>query len=118
MEYDCYLRNVQEIPADGKTPYERRFGESFKGPNNPFGAQVEYLPNSERDKARIHQFGKKVLQGIFIGYALIAGGLWKGDILIADIEELEKLDASEIYPRRLNAKEIRIPRKTENSYFL
>ena len=36
--------------------------------------------------------------------ALIAGGFWKGDILIADIEELEIMDASEIYPRRINAK--------------
>ena len=61
----------------------------FKGPIIPFGATVESLPNSERDKARIHQFGKKVLPGIFIGYALIAGGIWKGDILIANIEELE-----------------------------
>ena len=36
---------------------------------------------------------------------MIAGRIWKGDILITDIEELEELDASEIYPRRLNAKE-------------
>ena len=43
---------------------------------------------------------------IFLGHALIAGIIWKGDILIADIEESEKLDASEIYPRRLNAKEV------------
>ena len=42
---------------------------------------------------------------------MIAGGIWKGDILIADIEELEKLDASEIYPRRLNAKEVLISHK-------
>ena len=106
LECFCYLRNVQDLLADGKTPYERRVGESFKRPINPFGALVEYLPNSEKDKARIHQFGKKVLPGIFLGYALIAGGIWKGDILIADIKELEKLDASEIYPRRLNAKEV------------
>ena len=33
------------------------------------------------------------------------GGLWKGDILFADIEELENLDASEIHARMLNAKE-------------
>ena len=33
-------------------------------------------------------------------------GIWKGQILVADIEELEKLDASEIYPRRINAKEV------------
>ena len=29
----------------------------------------------------------------------------QGDILIADLEELEKLNASEIYARRINAKE-------------
>ena len=39
-----------------------------------------------------------------------------GYILIAEIEELEKLDASEIYPRRLNAKEVLISKK--NGEFL
>ena len=73
MECYCYLRIVQDLLADGKTPYGRRFGESCKGPIIPFGALVEYLTNSERDKARIHQFGEKVLPGFFIGYALIAG---------------------------------------------
>ena len=29
--------------------------------------------------------------------------IWKGDIIFADIEELEKMDASEIYAKRLNA---------------
>ena len=77
----------------------------------PFGALVEYLPNYEREKARIHQFGQKVIPGIFLGYALIAGGIWKGDILTTDIEELERLDVSEIYPRRLNAKEVLITHK-------
>ena len=52
LECCCYLRNVQDLLADGKTPYERRFGESFKGPIIPFGAAVEYLPNSERDKSK------------------------------------------------------------------
>ena len=31
MECYCYLRNVQDLLADGKTPYERRFGEPCKG---------------------------------------------------------------------------------------
>ena len=39
------------------------------------------------------------------------GGIWKGDILIADIEELKNLDASEIYPRIINAKELLITKK-------
>ena len=85
--------------ADGKTRYERRFGEPFKGPIIPFGALVEYHPIATRDQARLHQFGKKILPAIFLGYALIVAGLWKGDILIADLEVLENMDASEIYPR-------------------
>ena len=42
---------------------------------------------------------------------MIAGGIWKGHIQIADTEELEKLDASEVYTRRLNAKEVLITHK-------
>ena len=60
LEWCCYLRNVKDLFADGKIPYERRFGESIKGPIIPFGASVEDLPTSERDRARIQQFGKRV----------------------------------------------------------
>ena len=71
-----------------------------------FGAMVDHHPISTPDQSRLHQFGKKVLPMIFLGYALIGCGIWKVDILIADIEELEKVDASEIYPRRINAEEL------------
>ena len=37
--------------------------------------------------------------------------------MIADIEELEKMDASEIYPRRINAKEVLIPQRGEEIIF-
>ena len=37
MECFTYLRNVQDLLSDVKTPYERRFGEPFKGPVIPFG---------------------------------------------------------------------------------
>ena len=97
--------------SDGKTPYERRFGQPFKGPIIPFGSLVEYHPITVKDQSRIHQFGKKVLPGLFLGYALYAVRIWKGDILVADIEELETMDASEIYSKRLNAKEVIFPKE-------
>ena len=78
-----YLRNVTDLLCDGKTPYERRFGQPFKGPINHLVhwlSIILLLP-------RIHQFGKKVLPGLFLGYALYAGGIRKGEIVIADIEE-------------------------------
>ena len=100
MECCTYLRNVTDLLSDGKTPYERRFGQPFKGPIIPFGSLVEDHPITAKDQTRIHQFGKKVLPGLFLGYALHAGGIWKGDVLIADLEELETMDASEIYSKK------------------
>ena len=38
-------------------------------------------------------------------------GIWKGDVLVADLEELETMDASEIYSKRLNAKEVKFPKQ-------
>ena len=70
-----------------KLPVTDGLGEPLKGPKILVGAVVEYHPISTRDHSRIHQFGKKVLPGIFLGYALIAGRIWEGDIMIADIEE-------------------------------
>ena len=40
----------------------------------------------------------------------------KCDKLVADIEELETMDASEIYSKRLNAKEVIFPK--ENGKFI
>ena len=105
MECKTYLRNVTDLLSDGKTPYERRFGQPFR-PIIPFGSLVEYHLITAKDQSRIHQFGKKVLPGLFLGYALYAGEIRKGGILVADIEELETMDASEIYSKRINAKEV------------
>ena len=99
--------------SDGKTPIKRRFGQPIRGPIIPFGSLVKYHPITAKDQSRIHQFRKKVLLGLFFGYALYAGGIWKGDVLIADFEELETTDASEIYSKRLNAKEVIFPKQRE-----
>ena len=114
MECCCYLRTIQDKLSDGKTPYERRFGMPFDGPVIPFGAMVECHPISAKDPSRLHQFGPKVLPGKFLEYALHVGGIWKGDIVVADIEELEEMDASELYAKRLNAKEVLTPQRSGN----
>ena len=72
MECYCYLRNIQDLLSDGRTPYERRFGMVLNGPVMPFGAMDEYHPISAKDISRLHQLGPKVLPGIFFGKALHA----------------------------------------------
>ena len=81
IECYCYLRNRQDPLSDGKTLFERRFGEQFNGPVIPFGSMVEYHPISRQDLLRQHKCGPKVLPGKFLGYVLNAGEIWKGDIL-------------------------------------
>ena len=117
MECSSYLRNIQDLLSDGKTPYERRFREPFRGPIIPFGSLVEYYPISAKDQSRIHQFGPKVLPRKFLRHAMHARGIWKGDILAADIEDLEQMDASEIHARRLNGKEVLTPMNGEKFLF-
>ena len=117
MECWCYLRNVQDLLTDGKTLHERRFGEPFKDPVIPLATMTECYPISARDQSRFHQFGKKILSEVFLGYASIAGGIWKGDVLIADIEELENMEVSEVYLRRINTKEVLTSQKEEEFVF-
>ena len=45
------LLSAQDLVAEGKTPYERRFEKPFKGPIIPYGAMVEY-----------HMFHRKISQ--------------------------------------------------------
>ena len=62
-------------------------------------------------------FLKKVLLGLFLGYALYAERFWKGDVLVAYLEELETVDASEIYSKRFNSKEVIFPKEKRRIYF-
>ena len=118
MEWYTYLRNVINQLSDGKTPYERRLGQPFQGPIIPFGSLVEFHPITAKDQSRIHQFGKKVFPGLFLGHALYAGGIWKGDVLVADFEELETMDASETYSKeRPNANEVIFPQERGEFFF-
>ena len=100
----------------GRRPMKDVLGSHFEGPIIPFGSLVEYHPITAKDQSRIHQFGKKVLPGLLLGYALYAGGIWKGDVLVADLQELETVDASEIYSQRLNAKEVIFSQKGEFTF--
>ena len=98
-------------------PIWETFWRTIWRTNHSVWFMVEHYLASAKDPSRIHQFGKKVLLGLFFGYALYTGGIWKGDVLIADLEELETMDASEIYSKRLNAKEVIFHKQGESIYF-
>ena len=62
---------------------------------------IRYLQKMRRGS---HHFGKKVLSGIVMAYALFAGGIWKVDILAGDVQEEQNLDASETLVKGVDEK--------------
>jgi hypothetical protein len=55
----------------------------------------------------LHQFGSKVLSGIFVGYDQQAGGGWSGDLLVVDWDQVEIAEHfNDIYIKRFKAAEV------------
>ena len=105
----CYLMK--------RRPMRDVFGKPFKGPIIPLGSLVEYHPITAKDQSRIHQFGKKVLPGLFFGYVLYAGGTWKDDVLVADLEELERWTHRTSTQKDSMRKKWYFPKKKDNFIF-
>ena len=81
---ELFLRNAIVICEMSKTFWQmgklRMKGDSENHSEDQeflLVALVEYHSISVRDQSRHPQFGKNVLPGIFLGYALIAGRIWK-----------------------------------------
>ena len=108
----CYLRSIQDLLSDGKTPYERQFGVPKKGPIIPSGSDGRVSPCVCWGLgSRLHQFGPKVLPSKFLGCALHAGGNperrhWWSQTL----KNWNRWTHQNSTPRRLNAKEVLTPR--------
>ena len=66
MECYCYLRNNQDLLADGKTPLERKFGESFKGSIIPFGALWFFSQTPRETKREFINSKRKYCQESFL----------------------------------------------------
>ena len=64
MECYTYLRNVTDLLSDGKTPYERHFGQPFKGSVILLGSLVEYYPITAKDQSPNPSFWKEGLTWI------------------------------------------------------
>ena len=117
MEWYDFLRNVQDLLAEVQTPYERLFSSPFEGPTIHFRAEVKFHPFPSKDQCRVHQFGKKVLPGICMGYTWNAGGSWTGDLFTADTKDSKTMPASEITVIRFKSKEVAVPKRNDEFVF-
>ena len=93
-QHFCTSLNITDKDENGQTPWTRRFGEDnpFMGLEIPFGAAIYFKPPKPLQK-RLPKLAPGGVPGVFLGYKLAAGGVWKGDYLCAMLDDFRRLGA-------------------------
>ena len=112
MECHTYLRNVTDLLSDGKTPYEIRFGQPFKGPAVPFGSFGWVSPYNWEGSINL----KESLTWIVPRMCIVRGEFGRVRTGRRHWGVLETMDASEIYSKNSMQKEVICPK--ENGKFV
>ena len=102
----CHGLNIRKN-VNGMSPWHRRCGQPWPDKDNfAFGQQVHFrkpLPYKQAEK-----FAPRGSQGVFVGWFLLPGGVYKGDMLIVDLDELANSPPGAA-PRVYRVKEVRVP---------
>ena len=87
----CYraLHNFVDVWKLDKTHYELRFNAKFKGQLIPFGSKVYYMPTAKHEDDKRPKLGPRFVPGIFVGYKLYPGGIWREEYLVFDFEAFQ-----------------------------
>ena len=117
MECYCYLRNIQDLSSVGRHHVKGGSEYHLNGPVIPFGATVDYHHISAKDQSRLHQFGSKVLPGIFFCNVLYAGGFRKGDMWSQTLRNWRRWTHQNSTPEGSMKKEVLTPHKKWKIHF-
>ena len=72
-------------PYKRRSPWYRKYGETFKGMVIPPGCGVFFTPAPT--KYENSKVGPTLQYGIFMGYEMQPGGIWSGRYLVCDIDD-------------------------------
>ena len=84
-----HSRNIASVGGE-PSPWEKRHGSAVGGPAIPFGVRVNFKP-SPISKAYRSKFQPDMQTGVFLGYTLLPGGVWKGDFRVAALDDFAGL---------------------------
>ena len=105
VECHTYLRNIQDLLIDGEDSIRKAFWRIFSWDQSfrlvDWLSITLFLRKTSQESINLE---RKSYLDCSSDTLCTRGGIWKGDVLAADLEELETMDASEIYSKRLNGK--------------
>ena len=101
VECKTNLRNVQDLLSDGKTQCERRFVETFlKDQSIRLVHWLSITLSLRKTNQESTNLERKSYLDCSLDTLCTREGIWKGDVLVADIVELKTMDASAIYSKK------------------
>ena len=86
-KHSCMAHNIAE-DYEVDSPWKIMTGKRWKGPQIPFGARVDYWTGPKRRVKPAARFDPSTLPGVFLGYPLHPGLVWRGDFLVAPLKEI------------------------------
>ena len=110
----CFATNT--AIENGESSWQLRHGKGhFSGLRLPFGCLVDFKPSAVKPGKRGRQvphpkFAPVAEPGVFMGYHILPGGRWRGDYLVATLQEFNVAIAN---PGRGGKHKIRIQRVKE-----
>jgi hypothetical protein len=83
----CFSQNV--AMREGNSAWNRRHKKGhFKGNLVPFGSLVDFKPSPVYlQKHPLCKFSPRALPGVFLGYYLHPGGIWRGEYIVAALDD-------------------------------
>ena len=113
----CMLRNVHDILPDGRTAYEKRFNETFRGTIIPFGSAITYRPANPDIIAQMAKMGQKTREALFMGYEQHHGGGYTDRVWILDALKLTNAETTdEVSSDRVAEAEITVVKDEQGNY--
>ena len=111
MECYTYLRNVQDLVSDGKTPYERRFGKPFKDQSFRLVHWLSITLFLRKTSQESINLERKTYLDCSLDTLCTRVDFGRVTCWLQTLKSWKPMDASEIYSKRLNGKEVIFPKE-------
>ena len=85
-QHHAMALNLSKRFDTGQIPWTERFGENFSGRLVPFGAKVLFWNNPKQNVTDASKFAPKGEDGIFLGYHIQPGFIWRQEYLVAPLK--------------------------------
>ena len=89
VRHHCMAMNLSEQLTGDRSPWDLRNKRDFSGKIIPFGCLVYFWEDRKRPDSIAGKMSPSSAQGVFLGYHIQAGHVWRDEYLVAHLDGLD-----------------------------